>query len=139
MGILIGRTENLTAVENLIGNCGDAQSFIDRMTELGKDRKQETKDLLKAAGGYRRLFAYADRMYNPEGACTTAVVEKWFINSVDTPALAMCDPGGYRYTIRGRFDPKYGFRYLSEFMAVYGWYLESMNIRAARRHETEAE
>ena len=116
-------TVNYKAIEEIFKGCEDPQAFYDRFVELSKKRDDATKDIMKAAGNYRRIWAMADRKFESDSA-TTPIVEKWFKAHLDTPIMANLDPSGYRYKVAERYDVRYGFKYPSDFVYAYDIYME---------------
>lgn len=116
-------TSNFKAIHEIMGDCNNLQSFYEKFAELANSRDDAVKKLLKDAGGYRKIWFFADRKFNQD-CNTVAIIEKWFNRNLDTPALAMADPSGYRYKVAERYEGLYGFKYPSDFLYAYELYME---------------
>ena len=117
------RVTKVEALSKVFESVTDEQDFYEKFTELANSRSEETKNLLKNAGNYRRIWHEADKMFQSENS-TCEIIETWFSKNLDKPALATCDPSGYRYRISERYDSRYGFKYPGDFLTAYNWYIE---------------
>jgi hypothetical protein len=107
---------NVDSFNELFGNCESYSQFWQKLHEVARDRSQKTKDLVRAAGSYRGICGTAGRRWNHDNLAFI-VDEQWPL-FMKSDRASLYDDFNRRQTIDDRIDERWGFAYLSDFVAA---------------------
>lgn len=124
-----GRIEALIPLSTYPKNDEGATAFFQRLGDLFADKSLETKEAIKAAGGYKAIIDLADIHFEAEFSTVNFVTRGFHtLCRPDLSVKVKGDSGNYRARVMGRYNEEYeNFAYPSDFLTAYN--LVSLNAQ----------